>query len=112
MSKAPNPPNPQVSLEPPKPSYPTIEKLVATEDLRQINLNLGSAYAALEKAGKEGGLGKARDARKAMKAIEKVKDLLKELILLKRKAMKQQPSQPGQAASSPPGGVSGPQTRK
>ena len=85
----PKPPKSPKSEEPGpfQPNYPSIEKLVASEDFREIDKNLGAAHQALEKISKEGGLGKARDARKAMKAIEKVKDLLAELVRLKRQSL-------------------------
>ncbi len=64
--------------------YPNIEKLIDSEDFKDINAVFSKAYRELEKASKEkGGLKKSKEAKKAMKALEKVSELLKELLQVK-----------------------------
>ncbi len=69
-------------------SYPSIEKLIDSEDFTLVNQNFTQAYEALEKLSREsGGLKKTKEAKKGMKAIERVMDLLRELLKLKYQAL-------------------------
>ena len=71
------------------PSFPSIEEIIASDDLGPITQKLNAIHEELEKVSKEkGGLGKTRDAKKGMRAIEKTIDLLKELLRIKRENMK------------------------
>ncbi len=80
----------QAGLEPFRPHYPEIERIVDSEDFTQINEHFGQAYEALEAVSKQNGMGKARDAKKAMKALEQVMDLLKYLLKLKYEYLESQ----------------------
>lgn len=64
--------------------YPSVEKLIDSEDFDEINKVFESAYDELQESGKKKrGLKKGRDTKKAMKAIERVMGLLKELLEIK-----------------------------
>lgn len=64
-------------------SYPTIEKLIESEDFKQLNKDFSALYDALEETAKKGGLKASKQAKIAMKGLEKVMDLLEELLKLK-----------------------------
>ena len=80
-------PAPQATNEAFQPRYPSIEKLLESEDFDALNKHYASAYEALEKIAKQKGLGKAREAKKAMKALERVAELLNYLLRLKLEVM-------------------------
>lgn len=64
--------------------FPSIEKLLASEDFTPVNKSFSAIYKALETVSRgRGGMGKTAEARKAMKAIERVMDLLRDLLKLK-----------------------------
>ncbi len=68
--------------------FPSIERLIETEDFDGINKSFTASYEALEKISKgSGGLGRSREARKAMRAIERVMDLLRDLLRLKHQTV-------------------------
>ncbi|MDO8526552.1 MAG: hypothetical protein Q7T03_02570 [Deltaproteobacteria bacterium] len=75
--------------------YPEVEKLIDSEDFKELNTAFTSAYQHLEKISKEKkGLSNNREAKKAMKALENVAELLKELLKIKYRIQKQNPKQP------------------
>lgn len=70
--------------------YPHIEKLIDSEDFKEMNRTFHKAYQALEKISKENkGLRRVKDAKKAMKAMENVAELLKELLKFKYRLQNQ-----------------------
>ena len=66
--------------------YPSIEKLIDTEDFNSVNSTFESAYKELANVAKvKRGLKKSREAKKAMLAIELTMNLFKELLEIKYK---------------------------
>ena len=64
--------------------YPTVEKLVDTEDFDEINLAFEDAYAQLyDISKKKKGFGTQRDIKRSMKALELTLDLFRELLTIK-----------------------------
>lgn len=64
--------------------YPSIEKLIDTEDFDEINHAFESAYMELADISKhKKGLKTQRDSKKVMKSLELTLDLLRELLAIK-----------------------------
>ncbi|MBU0505187.1 MAG: hypothetical protein ABII18_10665 [bacterium] len=65
--------------------YPTIEKLLETEEFQKINESFGQAYSKLEAISQDSsaGLKKKKAATKAMQAYELTTELLNELLKIK-----------------------------
>lgn len=66
--------------------YPSIERLMDTEDFSTVNDTFAAAYGELTQTAKvKRGLKKSREAKKAMLAIELTMNLFKELLEIKYK---------------------------
>lgn len=66
--------------------YPSIERLIDTEDFSKVNEAFETAYGELTQVAKvKRGLKKSREAKKAMMAIELTMNLFKELLEIKYK---------------------------
>ncbi|MBI2339084.1 MAG: hypothetical protein HYU99_01795 [Deltaproteobacteria bacterium] len=65
--------------------YPTIERLIETEDFSKVNQTVSACYDKLEKMlkGKGGGLSKQKGIRAALKAYDLTIDLLRDLLKVK-----------------------------
>lgn len=64
--------------------YPTVEKLIDTEDFDAINLAFEDAYAELHDISKrKKGLRTKRDVKRAMRALELTLELFRELLAIK-----------------------------
>ncbi|HBF13556.1 MAG TPA: hypothetical protein DDW49_09295 [Deltaproteobacteria bacterium] len=88
-------PSPKQSM-----GYPTMEKLLETEDFTQLNQSFKSCYETLERMFKSkagGGLGKQKQIRQALQAYELTTDLIKYLLEVKKRmveaAKSSQPSE-------------------
>lgn len=66
--------------------YPSIERLIDTEDFSKVNETFEAAYSELGQVAKvKRGLKRSREAKKAMLAIELTMNLFKELLEIKYK---------------------------
>ncbi len=66
--------------------YPSIERLIDTEDFSKVNEAFEAAYGELSLVARvKRGLKKSREAKKAMMAIELTMNLFKELLEIKYK---------------------------
>lgn len=65
--------------------YPTIEKLIETENFSKVNQTVSACYDKLEKMlkGKSGGLSRQKAIRSALKAYDLTIDLLRDLLKIK-----------------------------
>lgn len=81
--KASTPPVVPASL--PSPGYPTIEKLIETEDFSQVNQSVSACYDTLERMlkSKTGGLKRQKMVRQALKAYDLTIDLIRDLLKIK-----------------------------
>ncbi|MBI4412426.1 MAG: hypothetical protein HY541_08085 [Deltaproteobacteria bacterium] len=77
--------------------YPTIEKLIETEDFSKVNQTVSACYDKLEKMlkGKSGGLSRQKGVRAALKAYDLTIDLLRDLLKIKYDIIKQKQAEAG-----------------